>query len=92
MSGKILTEKDLSHMAQEMRCRLALKELGVREEQIFQLHGPVLFQVSHLMAFHKMDFRDACRWCWDNKGILLDHAKKVEEDRLAKNDTTNERT
>ena len=32
---------------------------------------PLLFQFSHLIAFHKMDWRDALRWVTDHKGQIL---------------------
>lgn len=91
MAGKILTKDDLAHLAQEMRCRQALKMIDVPEEVISKLDGPVLFQVAHLcvMIDQPMHYRDAIRWVNDHKHEVLNHAINVERDRLVGSDEGN---
>lgn len=80
-----MSTKSNAFFDQEMRCRAALKMIDVPEAIIWQLSGPILFQVAHLCCVidQPMHWKDALRWCHDHKGEILNHAMEMEKQRTA---------
>lgn len=78
--SKILTEDEARLYEQELRCRSALKMIDVPEHVIWNLRGPILFQVAHLCCVidQPMHWRDALIWCDEHKGEILHHAMEIE--------------
>lgn len=79
---------DLKLDAQIKRCKIAVKEyfneqcVRIDEEALWAKLDPpsLLFQFSHMIAFHKMHWQDALAWTVTNKGQIMAYAEgKLDE-------------
>lgn len=86
--SNIITEDDLKLEQQIVRCKLGVHEyfreqcIRIDFEALFKKLDPpsLLFQFAHMLAFHKMDWKDALSWVIANKGKILMYAdKKIDE-------------
>lgn len=79
----IITEDDIALEQQIVRCKMAIEEyfkaqcLSVDTRVLYQKlnPAPMLFQFAHMIAYLKVDWRDALRWCLDNKNAIMIHAE-----------------
>lgn len=84
----LYTEDDIRAERQVQMCMFSLDEyfreqnISIDQRALYEKlqYPPMLFQFAHLIAFHKMDWKDALRWCMCHRGeIIAYHERKIDE-------------
>lgn len=76
------TPDSLKLEQQVVRCKLSIHEyfkeqcIRIDYEALFRKLDPpsLLFQFSHMIAFHKKNWKDALIWVTENRGKILAYA------------------
>lgn len=85
---RLVTQDELKLEAQIEMCKMAVYEyfkgqcITIDYRALFQKLDPpsLLFQFSHMIAFHKMGWKDALMWVVTNRGRILAYSDgKIDE-------------
>ncbi len=79
----IITEDDIKREQQAVRCKMAIEEYFKAKQVTIDRRSlydklqpePLLFQFAHMIAYLKVDWKDALRWCMENKNAIMIHAE-----------------
>lgn len=77
----IYTEVDLQREIQIERCKVMIQEyfreklITIDYKALYEKLDPypLLFQFTHLIAFHKMDWKSALLFCVERRGEIIQH-------------------